>query len=372
MKKFIILLLIFSFSFSASAALYRVNSWLGTYTTSSPPYCGVNIGDIVDITKACNGFNWENGSKSYTANSGGLTSGNQWYASGGGKNFRVANVSLADSCPSGQELNDIGRCVPQDEGFCESDEYNDQLFQAEQNCAAENPDHFAYIVPSCTDANNYNFDCKQGPPRPDPDAGDGDSGSGDGDSGSGDGDSGSGDGSSGDGSSGGGSSGGGSSGGGSSGGDSDDDSDDETNVTPTACSSGVFTCSGNAYECFMAEQAFLTRCSSDLTTDEASLVSDLNGYGDDLLEGLEEFKNSVDVDELFEESIALDDTLTTFTESNGGLNFTEGCPSPVFVDYGIGNFTLSYEPFCELALYVRAMIMLTASIGSILMIAKFS
>lgn len=75
--------------------------------------------------------------------------------------------SAPEECPAGYIRNEVGLCVlPPEDDFCDGDEFADMLMQEVSSCAALYPDHFTNLVPSCTDRNNYSFDCKQGFPKP--------------------------------------------------------------------------------------------------------------------------------------------------------------------------------------------------------------
>lgn len=134
----------------------------------------------------------------------------------------------------------------------------------------------------------------------------------------------------------------------------------------------AFSCSGNAYECYMAKQAFETRCSSleFAETDASGLQTELQPLGDALNVHMGEFNDSVSVDALKGDTLDVTNTMNTINESNG-LNFDAGCPAPKNYDYGLGVFTIDYSPFCDLAVVIRALLMLAASIGSLMLYAKF-
>ncbi|MEZ9437495.1 virulence factor TspB C-terminal domain-related protein, partial [Vibrio atlanticus] len=158
-----------------------------------------------------------------------------------------------------------------------------------------------------------------------------------------------------------------------------------TNAGSNGCGNNTFNCSGNDYECYMAKQSYLTACNIQ------SLASNNNGNdgdnsggdgsgakgaitksGNDLIGSIRAYNsNNGNPSKLFDGEIALDSTLNKYDESNG-FSFDSKCPVPNRVNYGLGTIEISYQPFCELALYIRAMLMLSASIASILMIAKFS
>lgn len=145
-----------------------------------------------------------------------------------------------------------------------------------------------------------------------------------------------------------------------------------TSASDTGCEAGAFSCSGNAYECYMARQAFENKCSS-LTfgaTDPTGLKGELQPLADSLTSNMSDFNESVSVDSLKGETLDVTSTMTTIDETNG-VSFDEGCPAPKNYDYGLGSFTIDYQPFCDLAIVIRALLMLAASIGSLMLYAKF-
>ncbi|WP_019825316.1 virulence factor TspB C-terminal domain-related protein, partial [Vibrio splendidus] len=153
-----------------------------------------------------------------------------------------------------------------------------------------------------------------------------------------------------------------------------------TDVSGNNCDVNNFSCSGNAYDCFIARQAWDNKClisslTGDIGTGEGVPIEHsqaVNESGNALINDLKDYtSNKGDVSKLSNGEVALSDTLSKYNESNG-FNFDDRCPSPTQVNYGLGSFELNYQPFCDLALYIRAMLMLTASIGSVLMIAKHS
>jgi len=153
-----------------------------------------------------------------------------------------------------------------------------------------------------------------------------------------------------------------------------------TDVGENGCDAGSFTCTGNTYECFVARSAWKNNClisslTGDIGTGEGVPIEhsqSVNDAGDALINDLKKFTViNGNVENLSNGEIILSDTLSKYNESNG-FNFDDRCPSPTQVNYGLGSFELNYQPFCDLALYIRAMLMLTASIGSVLMIAKHS
>ena len=155
----------------------------------------------------------------------------------------------------------------------------------------------------------------------------------------------------------------------------------KTSVSANNCQSDGFSCSGNAYECFVARSAWKNNCliSSMTSVDEdysSSVPTDISNRisnsGDALISDLQSYSNHhIDADKLSNGEVAITDALNKFDESNG-LSFDEQCPQASVIDTGVGIFTIDYTPFCDLALYIRAMLMLFSSIGSLLMISKFS
>ena len=365
-------------------------------------------------------------------------------------NTGICGDAQPPSCPDGQIYNPVtGQCEPDtDEGFCQSDEYNELLFEAEQSCAAQFPNHHAYVTPSCTDSQNYSFTCNQGAPRGDGDNGDGDNGGGDnggGDNGNGGGDNGNGGGDNGDGNT-----------------DPDnsgqivqainDASDSitanqsdilsatqaidntlkttikdaisnstndlqETNqtgfdgvigsqeqieqavnaltaqnsqdaanlqsdlrrvkdsvdgltgsVTASECQS--FTCTGVEAICYLAKKRWLDECAQqnidgDFTDEGNSLQSALGQYANDSKDEKGAYKGVYS-----EAPKSVDALLNTFDESNG-LSFESGCPSPVTYDTGIGTFAIDFSPFCDLAIFVRALLLTTVSYLVVMLFAKY-
>ncbi|EGR0040922.1 hypothetical protein FR271_22010 [Vibrio vulnificus] len=141
-----------------------------------------------------------------------------------------------------------------------------------------------------------------------------------------------------------------------------------------------FVCSGYDIECYTAKQARDQACllnqfvngNGDGTTVD-TFTNEISGHGDNTLTALKTYNDkNLDFTKLSTGEISLENATTLITESNGGLSFSESCPASHTVGVLTAKFTINYQPFCELALYVRAMLMLFASISSIIMFAKFS
>ncbi|QFT09734.1 virulence factor TspB C-terminal domain-related protein [Vibrio sp. THAF190c] len=153
----------------------------------------------------------------------------------------------------------------------------------------------------------------------------------------------------------------------------------KTSASANNCQPNSFSCSGNAYECFIARQSWDNKCLIKSMTEteidptvETDAKRKITSSGDDLINSLESYNNEkLNPNLLSNGEQVLSDSLSKYDESNG-FSFDDGCPSPINVAYGLGSFELNYQPFCDLALYIRAMLMLTASIASFLMIAKHS
>lgn len=138
-----------------------------------------------------------------------------------------------------------------------------------------------------------------------------------------------------------------------------------------------FSCNGNAYECYIARQEWETACA----------LKDLSGGGEAYGEGqtrlaadgdalgakLGDYNDSFNDPDLLKDGSPTDvSTLFSEYDESNGFSFSEQCPASSRVDYGLGSFVINYQPFCDLALYVRALVMLLSGYGAFLVIAKFS
>lgn len=165
--------------------------------------------------------------------------------------------------------------------------------------------------------------------------------------------------------------------------------DGGSDASPSGSCSGGFVCSGNTYDCYLAQQSFETKCAignqRDLFGDvfEAALGS-TNGqsYLDSANGELERSLNSLyegvektaiaagDGEQLYSEETDITEYLDTYNQDNGGLDFdNDQCPKPIELSFMLAsvkqiNMELSLEWLCELALYVRAMLMLGAAMIS--------
>ncbi|WP_341852243.1 virulence factor TspB C-terminal domain-related protein [Vibrio vulnificus] len=150
---------------------------------------------------------------------------------------------------------------------------------------------------------------------------------------------------------------------------------DGTNTIPGGSCSNGFVCNGNSYECFIARQQFEQYCLLNTTMPAEDIhqrYTDMSGTMNALGQELADYQvDHGDYTKLIDSEIPIEDALKNINESNG-LNFSEGCPAPYTTNVLNARFTINYQPFCDLALYIRAMLMLMASVGSMLMIAKFS
>ncbi|EPQ9996830.1 virulence factor TspB C-terminal domain-related protein [Vibrio vulnificus] len=150
---------------------------------------------------------------------------------------------------------------------------------------------------------------------------------------------------------------------------------DGTNTIPGGSCSNGFVCNGNSYECFIARQQFEQYCLLNTTMPAEDIhqrYTDMSGTMNALGQELADYQvDHGDYTKLIDSEVPIEDALKNINESNG-LNFSEGCPVPYTTNVLNARFTINYQPFCDLALYIRAMLMLMASVGSMLMIAKFS
>lgn len=156
--------------------------------------------------------------------------------------------------------------------------------------------------------------------------------------------------------------------------------------TDTAPSGGScdsrFTCSGNTYECYLARQAFETKCLLLANDDDilgvSSAQTTLDSLNSSLSTSLKNVETTLETTSKLKgdgKSIYLPETdvselLDTYNQDNGGLNFdNNSCPAPIQLNFLLAgqkqvNIELSLEWLCELALYVRAMLMLGAAMIS--------
>ena len=184
MVRLIFSLLLLSFSFGVSAG-YTIRFCPGYVFETNPKFDH----SLIKSCLSANGITYVRYSNA----------GAFWGKNSSGREHRYTFHAYGGSCPSGQSPNSSGKCEQscadnetynpvtgqceqnQDEGFCESDDFQQILFERDQSCASDHPDYFTSVeVVSCTDADNYEIKCNQGTPRPDPDPDpdNGDSGSG--------------------------------------------------------------------------------------------------------------------------------------------------------------------------------------------------
>lgn len=110
------LLLVFVASSAQSARMYRIDSIVGAFNDSPPPYCGISVGDIVDHNNVCAGYSWTYNGKERVRESSGYSSYEGFLlVYGDGGYFRLATVSyVGDSCADGSMVNPLT-------GICESE-----------------------------------------------------------------------------------------------------------------------------------------------------------------------------------------------------------------------------------------------------------
>lgn len=147
----------------------------------------------------------------------------------------------------------------------------------------------------------------------------------------------------------------------------------KTTVTGNDCKKANFQCSGNAYECYMAKQAFETKCRSSSDTslgDGDAFRNFLNQKGAELTDSLDKHNQGNKPSKLLGDSTDIS-KLNAINESNG-VNFNAQCPADRVIDYKFGTTSFSYKPMCDFAVSLRALIMLFASIASIMLFVKYS
>ena len=173
----------FGVSFSASAeTVYQYtppNAW---YAENYPTCSGSFTGTQQAAISRCVGSTFDNITITSCRHSGGNFRCDYSYSSGGSSSLNFATY-YASSCPAGTELIDgeckepeptcedgqiynpeTGQCEVDD--FCQSDEYLNLKVDANIACINQYPDWYTKFIPSCTDSNNYSFECAQLMPRP--------------------------------------------------------------------------------------------------------------------------------------------------------------------------------------------------------------
>lgn len=141
-----------------------------------------------------------------------------------------------------------------------------------------------------------------------------------------------------------------------------------------AFSCDSFTCEGNAAACFIARQQWDDKCKAQAQmVNFSSDIAEIVNYMQDTAEGY------VDEDGgmkgiYSENSSTMEDYLSAYTQDNG-FSFSSGCPEPRTYNFSIHsspiNITIDYSPFCTLALLFRALLMASASLGSLFLFAKY-
>lgn len=137
-------------------------------------------------------------------------------------------------------------------------------------------------------------------------------------------------------------------------------------VGKSGCSK--FSCSGNAASCYMAELSWADKC-------ETSEVFGTGGAADGFADELKDWSNSDSrsIDALQTDGGDISDALSHFTSDNG-FSFNSGCPAPYRLSIPELNWShqIDYQPFCDLAGILKYLIVASASLFSIMMIAKHS
>jgi hypothetical protein len=131
-----------------------------------------------------------------------------------------------------------------------------------------------------------------------------------------------------------------------------------------------FSCSGSAASCYLARKRWEDGCGIYGAVDEFNVASQ------EFTQGLDTYnKQFVDENGAYNEIYKVSDTkvgelLKSYDETNG-LNFDGSCPQPRHYNAGLFSFDINLQPFCDMALIIRACIMAAAAFGSFMMISKF-
>lgn len=141
---------------------------------------------------------------------------------------------------------------------------------------------------------------------------------------------------------------------------------------PTSCTN--FSCEGNAASCYLAQEQWRQYCAAGAELNNLSpAMAEVTNYLQETAEGYVD-ENGAMKGLYYDNPSTMEDYLSAYTQENG-FNFASGCPQPRVYTVSIASasvkFALDFTPFCTLALVFRALLMATASIGSLLMFAKF-
>jgi len=128
----------------------------------------------------------------------------------------------------------------------------------------------------------------------------------------------------------------------------------------------TFSCEGNEAMCYLALKEWEQNCERDRAFGSG-------GAGEGLLSDLTDWSNdeSRSKEAIYEDGGDLSNAFDHYGTGNG-FSFDSACPSPYTIQVMNADFTLDYQPFCDLAAIIRVLILASASLFSVLMIVKFS
>lgn len=150
-------------------------------------------------------------------------------------------------------------------------------------------------------------------------------------------------------------------GGGSSSGDGGDWSGSGDSIVSDSCDS--FACESHPVICQLAKEEWLKRCEVD------DFLSS-GGDGSQIADGLQNFIDENPNELLEAGSLDVSKVMNKYTNGEG-LSTSATCPSPKSVDAGITTFQIDYTPFCDMAVIIKALIIIFSSVTSILLISKY-
>ncbi|WP_027695285.1 virulence factor TspB C-terminal domain-related protein [Vibrio litoralis] len=150
-------------------------------------------------------------------------------------------------------------------------------------------------------------------------------------------------------------------GGGSSSGDGGDWSGSGDSITSDSCES--FACSSHPVICQLAKEDWLKRCEVD------DFLSS-GGDGSQIADGLQNFIDENPNELLEAGSLDVSNVMNKYTKGEG-LSTSATCPAPKSVNAGIATFEIDYTPFCDMAVIIKALIIIFSSVTSILLISKY-
>lgn len=150
-------------------------------------------------------------------------------------------------------------------------------------------------------------------------------------------------------------------GGGSSSGDGGDWSGSGDSIASDSCDS--FACSSHPVICQIAKEAWLKRCEVDDFLGPGGAASEIS-------DGLQNFIDENPNDLLEAGEFNVSNVMNKYTDGSG-LSTSATCPSPKNIDIHIASFEIDYTPFCDMAVIIRALIIIFSSVASVLLISKY-